>query len=119
VALKNICLIPHDWTLEIYALHKCSDGSHAHLSASQLRKYESQETVTVIADAGERFPSTIARRNYSYKDGCKLTAYPLLHGQSSRFGEYVVGAIEKKQEWAFAMIADIRGEDMLEQGAAA
>ncbi len=116
MALKNICLLPHGCDLEFLRLHNCRDGSHAHISARQLRKYESDKIVEVIARGDSR---TVAVRLSCYRGGTKISPRPQLRGSSCQLGEYLSIAIviERqrlrknlvgRKDWALVMYADIR-----------
>jgi hypothetical protein len=116
VALKNICLLPHGCDLEFLRLHTCDDGSHAHISSRQLRKYESDKVVELIA----QFPRPVAVRLSCYRGGTKIAPRPQLRDRSCGLGDYHVTAIvlatnarrrgfpDPKVEWALVMYADIR-----------
>lgn len=114
MALKNVCLVPRDWTMDDYRAHTCDDGSHSHLSASQLRKHESQDLVRVIVRAGATSPRTIVVRKPAYRDGMRITVVPSLRDRSCRVGEPLAVALKDKLLWAAVMLADIKRRDVPE-----
>lgn len=104
MALKNVCLIPRGWTLSDYRRHTCEDGSHSHLSASQLRKYESQGLASVLSRASIENPRTVAVRLAAYR----VNVVPALRDRSCRFGEALTVALSARLPWALVMLADIK-----------
>lgn len=104
MSLKNICLLPHGCGLEFLRSHSCDDGSHTHISARQLRKYESDQIVEVLA----RIPHTVAVRRSSYREGTRIAPRPQLRDRCCKLGEYLLVAIVHKENWALVMYADIR-----------
>lgn len=116
MALKNVCLVPCGWTLGDYKRHTCHDRSHSHISVPQLKKLESQKTVSVLARAGEKNPHTVAVRNSSSH---RIAPQPALRDRSCRLGEPLTLALAAKLAWAQVMLADIRHRPMAEEAAAA
>lgn len=110
MALKNVCLVPHGWTLNDYKRHTCTDGSHSHLSVSQLRKLEGQNLARVIARASADNEHTVAARVPAYR----INAVPALRDRSCRLGEPLTVALVEKLEWAFVMLADIKHRSLNE-----
>jgi hypothetical protein len=104
MARKSICLVPDDWTLDIFRLHSCSDRSHHHISHAQLRRYQAQGVVRELYAGPER---RIFNLRVS-QNGAWITPRPVLHGRSSKLGEYVTLALAAKLLWARVMLADIR-----------
>lgn len=113
MALKNVCLVPQGWTLNDYRRHTCSDGSHSHLSASQLRKYESQGVARVIARESAENLRTVAVRAAVYR----VNVAPAIRDRSCRLGEPLTVALAQKLAWAIVMLADIRHRSVEEAAA--
>jgi hypothetical protein len=120
LSLKNICLLPHGCGVEFLRLHSCDDGSHTHISARQLRKYESEQIIDVLLRPDTRSLRTVVVRRSSYREGTRIAPRPQLRDRSCGLGEYHVTAIvlaanarkrgvpNPKVEWALVMYADIR-----------
>lgn len=124
--VKNVCLVPHAWTvdrrytaMDIYKLHSCSDGSHSHISESKLRHYEERKIARVIWRPREGVEARIvATRMPQYRVSPEMN----LRDLSCSIGWPLVKALDEKQEWAEVMLADIKHravrEDLLELVAA-
>jgi hypothetical protein len=113
VALKNVCLVPRGWTLGDYKRHTCHDGSHSHLSVSQLIKLEVQGTARVIARPSTENPHYVAARVADYR----IANVPAIRGRSCQLGEPLTLALAAKHLWARVMLADIRHRDVVEDAA--
>lgn len=110
MAHKPVCLVPHGWTLDDYKRHTCTDGSHSHLSLSQLRKYETRGIARVISRENPDNPRTVAVRVAAYR----VNVAPAVRDRSCRFGEPLTVALAEKLEWAIVMLADIKHRELHE-----
>lgn len=116
MAVKSICSIPLDWTMETYREHTCFDGSHYHISPAQLAEHKKNDLVDVLVTAQNRREKTIVkieilpvrndrwagRASRSHASGSAMNG-----GLSYRVGPYLAKRVRQKQSWAVVMLSHI------------
>jgi hypothetical protein len=112
VANKSICSIPSDWTLEEYSRHSCGDGSHHHLSHSQIHELEISDVVVWLRkSANRREKGVVQILAVPAGHAAPLTRSPaspdLAKGLSLRVGEQLAKSIRQRRLWAQVMFSEI------------
>lgn len=111
MSLKNICQIPRSWSLEDYRRHNCRDGSHVHLSRSQVLPYEKKGLVVWLKHPASNQNSGICVivEHVHELDSLEWLGSAMNTGLSSRVGEYLAVEIYRKRIWANVMLSEITG----------
>lgn len=112
MAIKNICRIPREWNLADYRQHNCQDGSHTHLSRSQIYIYESRGLVVWLKHPSSKRDNGIVWIVGEIVEIDKihqevLAASPLTTGLSFRVGAELAGALSRRAPWAETMLSQI------------
>lgn len=114
MALKNVCSIPRSWSLEDYSRHTCDDGSHTHLSRSQVHDLNQQGLVVWLSTAATRREKSVVwilpHRTVSERrahPGGSIVGSIVNTGLSYRIGEYHADAVRRRQPWAVVMLHHI------------
>lgn len=117
MALKTICSVPLDWTLENYLEHRCNDGSHFHITRSQLREHESRNIVKFLRRSGSNRETDVVQiQTLAVRDDrwagrpsrSRTAGSPMNTGLSYRVGPYLAKRVRQRQLWAIVMLSQIR-----------
>jgi hypothetical protein len=123
MALKTVCVVPYEWTLETYRTHHCSDGSHIHISYAELHENKARHAVKILHEARSRRERTVVQI-FLVPAGHKASVTSsvcaprsLNYGLSNKVGELLAEAIRNREEWALVMYAQMknRREDSFEE----
>jgi hypothetical protein len=107
VALKNLCLIPGDWTLDDLLRHPCHDGSHSHRSFAQAHDAEKRGQVQWLRQPTRRLNGVI-KLLFMRPEGRPATpGSSLNHGLSYRVGAELALAVYAGEDWARLMLREI------------
>jgi hypothetical protein len=88
---KNLCLVPAHWTAREVQMHRCSDGSHIHITHAERREMLASGLVEYVL-----FPRVL-----------RLKRTVPLRGLSAKTGEYLAVSVYRGRAWARAMLADM------------
>ena len=91
MARRNFCLVAAHWTPREVAAHRCSDGSHVHISFA-----ERAELLAAGAAEWVVFPRVL-----------RMKRTVPLRGLSAKAGEYLAAQVRARRAWARVMLADI------------
>ena len=94
MARKNFCLVPAFWSRDELQRHRCSDGSHGHLTLAQRNELLEHGVVEWLL-----FPRVL-----------KLKRQIGLRGLSCKVGGRLAVGVERRELWALVMLAEVRGE---------
>ena len=128
MALKTICSVPLDWTMVDYARHTCFDGSHVHLSHSQLEHHKKHDFVDYLQKGTCRREKNVVRielvpvADNSWAGRPSLThaaGGAMNHGLSFRVGAYLASRVRQKESWAQVMLSQINMRPEREEVSAA
>ncbi len=110
MSIKTVCSIPLDWTLSEYERHTCQDGSHQHLSFTQLREREAKGLIVYLVEGKTKRERSVVFVLPDHEAPATKTPRcpPMNTGLSYRVGEILALAIYAKQGWALAMHSQIR-----------
>jgi len=86
---KFVCLVPAHWTAREVQTHRCSDGSHVHITHEERRELMAAGLADYIV-----FPLVL-----------RLKRTVPLRGLSSKTGEYLALQVYAGRAWARAMLA--------------
>jgi hypothetical protein len=117
---KRFCLVGPRWSLEDLERLTCDDRSHCHLSRAGVYDLEKHRAIAWIAvRVGNTFvPNDRPTIDEKHEGGiiriCKIFA---LRGTSQGLGEYLAAAVRQREDWALAMLAQIRGKRFSERDA--
>jgi len=123
MAVKTICSIPLDWTMETYRQHTCTDGSHTHLSHAELSDHRQRNIVAVLVEARNRREKTIVKiqllperddRWAGRQLRSRASGSAMNSGLSHRVGPYLAKRVRQRQPWAIVMLAHIRNRSVRE-----
>ena len=110
--------MPADWSLEEYERHSCGDGSHYHISHSELTARKGHAFVVVLRKGAVRREKTVvqiqelAKRDVAWAG--RITASraipgePMNAGLSFRVGECLAKRIRQRHAWAAVMRAEMQ-----------
>jgi len=85
-----ICLVPAHWTAREVQSHRCSDGSHIHITYAERREMLAAGLVEALLPRVLRLKRTVPIR-----------------GLSTKTGEYLALQLYRRRPWARAMLADM------------
>jgi hypothetical protein len=88
---KCLCLVPAHWTSREVQLHRCSDGSHIHITHAERREMLAGGLVEYVL-----YPRVL-----------RLKRTVPLRGLSAKTGEYLALQIYRGSAWARTMLADM------------
>jgi hypothetical protein len=91
MARRTICLVPAHWTPREVQAHRCSDGSHGHVTFA-----ERAELLTAGVAEWLVFPRIL-----------RMKRTMPLRGLSAKTGEYLAGQVRAGRDWARTMLADM------------
>jgi hypothetical protein len=112
---KNICSIPLDWTIEDYNLHSCRDGSHHHISHSQVHYYEQTDLVLWLRKSDSRRENSVVKvqllpaMNAGQVTRSLCAPRTMNTGLSFRVGGYLAKRVRQRESWALVMLSHISG----------
>jgi hypothetical protein len=113
MAKKNICSIPLDWTIQDYSRHTCTDGSHHHLSHSQVHFHEKNDLVIWLRKSETRRENSVVQvqilpaLSRAPVTGSLCAPRSMNTGLSFRVGEELARSLGLKHEWAQVMYSHI------------
>lgn len=58
---REICSVPLDWTLADYERHTCADGSHVHLSRSEVAAHQKRNVVLFLRESNSRREKSVVQ----------------------------------------------------------
>ena len=110
--------MPADWSLEEYERHSCGDGSHYHISHSELTARKRWALVVILRKGAVRREKTVvqiqelAERDLAWA-GRITTSKPIPAeamnaGLSFRVGEYLAKRIRQRHAWAAVMRSEMQ-----------
>jgi hypothetical protein len=110
---KRFCLVGPRWSPTDVERLCCDDRSHCHLSRASLYDLEKHRAIAWLAvRIGDTFvPDVRPTVNERHEGGivriCKIFPF---RGISVGLGEYLAAEVRGRQDWAVAMLAQIRGK---------
>jgi hypothetical protein len=111
MAKKTICSIPLEWDLAEYSLHTCHDGSHQHLSLSQVYAHEQTNEIEIVwlRRSESRREKSVVHIQVAKRHSNGPTSPPrnLNSGLSFRAGEYLAMRVRQRKPWAQIMLSQI------------
>ena len=116
MASKTICSVPLSWTLADYDRHNCGDGSHVHLSFTELSAHEKKNIVKHLRTSKSRNEKTVVQievleiRDDSWAgrpSARRESGEAMNGGLSFRVGEYLAKRVRQQKPWALVMLAHI------------
>jgi hypothetical protein len=91
----------------------CGDRSHAHISRSQLYDYEKHNSIEWMAvryKTGEYSPTEHPSLAEKWFGGIvRISRLFKFRDSSSSLGAYLSSCVRRREDWALAMVADLRG----------
>jgi len=99
-----------------YSLHHCADGSHIHLSVSEVTAREQTSVVVWLQRSQSRREKSIVQihelpgrdtRWAGRPSASQIGGESLNSGLSFRVGEYLAKRIRQEQPWAIVMLSHI------------
>jgi len=122
---SRICVVPQDWTIETYRTHCCADGSHAHISYSELAERQKTDVVVFLQKRESRkvkdvviirvLPKPDHRWAGRQTPSRAVAGQPMNAGLSFRLGVYLAKRIRQRHDWAIVMQAQIRRRGIREE----
>jgi len=91
MARRTVCLVPGHWTPREVAAHRCTDGSHVHISYA-----ERAELLAAGVAEWVVFPRVV-----------RMKRTVPLRGLSTKAGEYLAAQVRAGRAWARTMLADM------------
>jgi len=91
MARRIVCLVPAHWTPREVAAHRCSDGSHIHISYAERAELLAAGVADWVV-----FPRVV-----------RLKRTVPLRGLSAKTGAYLATQIYAGRAWARTMLADM------------
>ena len=92
---KCICLVPAHWTAREVQAHRCSDGSHIHITHAERREMMAGGLVEYVL-----YPRVL-----------RLKRTVPLRGLSAKTGEYLALQLYEGRAWARIMLAAMLRSD--------
>jgi hypothetical protein len=91
MARRNVCLVPAHWTPAEVQAHRCSDGSHIHVTYA-----ERAELLAAGVAAWLVYPRVL-----------RMKRTVPLRGLSAKTGAYLASQVRAGRAWARTMLAQI------------
>lgn len=110
--------------MEDYRRHSCSDGSHVHLSFSEVAAHEKKNIVVWLFRAATRREKDVVQiQELAVRDDSwagrpsssrAIAGEAMNGGLSFRVGEYLAKRVRQREGWAAVMLSDIRTRPLRE-----